>query len=101
MVYCYKVPNCARIYDSLCYFLCYVYLFIYCAVTFFFTYRIVSCMYNEYTVSIFRFLKLFLHDSKCVSPAANLTTIFWREKILVVFALALCPYTTIPYDRRR
>jgi hypothetical protein len=29
MVYCYKVVNCAHIYDSLCYFLCYVYVFVY------------------------------------------------------------------------
>jgi hypothetical protein len=101
MVYCYKVPNCARIYDSLCYFLCYVYVFVYllCSYTFF-TYRIVPCMYNEYTVSIFRFLKLFLQDSKCFSPAVNLTAHFWRAKILVVFALVLCLHTTIPYERR-
>jgi hypothetical protein len=57
-------------------------------------------MYNEYTVSIFRFLKLFLHDSKCFSPAVYLNALFWRAKILVMFALALCPHTAIPYDRR-
>jgi hypothetical protein len=37
MVYRYKVLNCARIYNSLCYFLCYVYVFV----------RIVSYMYNS------------------------------------------------------
>jgi hypothetical protein len=86
MVYCYKVLNCARIYDSLCYFSCVMcmYLFIYCAVTlFFFTYRIVSCMYNKYNASIFRFLKLFLHDSKCFSPAVYLTD-------LEVFVYNIC-----------
>jgi hypothetical protein len=57
-----------------------MYLFIYCAVTPFFIYRIVSCMYNEYTVSIFRFLKLFLHDSKCFSPAVYLNALFFGEQ---------------------
>jgi hypothetical protein len=32
-------------------------------------------MHNEHTVSIFRFLKLFLHDSKCFSPAVYLTAL--------------------------
>jgi hypothetical protein len=59
-----------------------------------------SCMYNEYTISIFRFLKLSLHDSRCFSPAVYLTALFCRIKILLVSALALCPHTTIPYDRR-
>jgi hypothetical protein len=56
MVYCYKVLNCARIYNRLCYFLCYVYVFVYllCSYTFFFTYRIVSRMYNKYTKGIQR-----------------------------------------------
>jgi hypothetical protein len=71
----------------LCYVVC-MYLFIYCAVTLFFTYRIVSSMYSEYTVNIFKFLKPFLHDSRCISPAVYLTALFWRAKILVVFALA-------------
>jgi hypothetical protein len=77
-----------------------MYFFIYCAVTLLFTYRIVSSMYSEYTVSVFRFLKLFLHDSRCFSPAVYLTAIFWRAKILVVFDLALCLHATIPYDRK-
>jgi hypothetical protein len=67
-----------------------------CSCTFF-TYRIVSSMYSEYTVSIFRFLKLFLHDSRCFSPTVYLTALFWRAKR--AFASALCPHTTIPYDR--
>jgi hypothetical protein len=33
-------------------------------------------MYNEYTVSIFRFLNLFLHDFKCFSPAVYITALF-------------------------
>jgi hypothetical protein len=103
MVYCYKVLNCALTYDSPCSFLCYVYVFdhLLCSCTFFFTYKIVSSMYSEYTVNIFRFLKLFLHDSSCFSPAVYLTALFWRAKILVVLALELlvCPHATIPYDR--
>jgi hypothetical protein len=102
MVYCYKVLTCARINDSPCSFLYYVYVFLQllCSYTFFFTYRIVYSMYGEYTVSIFRFLKLFLHDSRCFSPAVYLTALFWKAKILVVFALALCPHATISYDRK-
>jgi hypothetical protein len=42
----------------------------------FFIYRIVSCMYNEYIVSIFRFLKLFLHNSRCFSPTVYLNALF-------------------------
>jgi hypothetical protein len=81
MVYCYKVLNCARIYDSLYYFLCYVYAFVYLLCSFLY---IQDCfcmyMYNEYTVSIFRFLKLFLHDSKCFSPAVYLNVLFFGEQ---------------------
>jgi hypothetical protein len=50
--------------------------------------------------NIFRCLKLSLHDSKCFNPAVYLTALFWRIKILLVSALALCPHTTIPYDRK-
>jgi hypothetical protein len=64
------------------------------------TYKTVSSMYSEYTVNIFIFLKPFLHDSRCFSSAVYLTALFWRAKILVVFALALCPHTTFPYDTR-
>jgi hypothetical protein len=56
-------------------------------------------MYSEYTVGIFRFLNLFLHYSRCFSPAVYLTALFWRVKILVVFALVLCPHATIQYEK--
>jgi hypothetical protein len=67
---------------------------------FYFTYRIVSCIYNEYTVNIFRCRKLSLHDSRCFNPAVYPTALFWRIKITLVSGLALCPHTTIPYDRK-
>jgi hypothetical protein len=84
MVYSYKVLNCARTYDSLCSFLCYVYVFVHllCSYTFFFTYRIVSSMYSENTASIFRFLKLFLHDSRCFSPVMYLAALFLESVCL-------------------
>jgi hypothetical protein len=90
MFYWYKVLSCARTNNSPCSFLCYVYVFVHLLCNYsFFTYRIVSSIYSEYTVSIFRVLKLFLHDSRCFRPAVYLTALFWRTEILVVFALEL------------
>jgi hypothetical protein len=59
-----------------------MYLFIYYAVTPFFTYRIVSCMYNEYIVSIFRFLKYFCTIPNVLAQQYILMPFFGEQKFL-------------------
>jgi hypothetical protein len=54
-----------------------------------FTCRNVCCMCKVYIVSIFRFLKISLHDSRCFNPAVYLTAPFWKIQILLVSSLAL------------
>jgi hypothetical protein len=43
--------------------------------------------------SIYKCLKLSLHDSSCFTPAVYLTALLWWVNIRVVSTLALSPYT--------
>jgi hypothetical protein len=94
MVYCYKVLSCASTYVSPCSYVMCMYLFIYCAVTLLFTYRIVSSMYSKYTVSIFRFLKLFLHNSRStwfpMTPSIAKKFQYVNSTFLFFFPLTTC-----------